>query len=116
MDSRKLFLAGMLTVLGLAVLTGCADKLTRKHFDMILVGHADRFDVEHTIGKPSDELPDLWHYERVDKHLNAMVHFNEAGKVWRKEWHDVLHGDHYDSAEAPEDSSTYEETRVRHIE
>jgi len=104
----------VLAVCGIAALSGC-DKLTRAHFEMIQLNHAEHYDVEKTIGPPSDKMDDMWHYERVDKHLNVMVHFNEEGKVWRKEWHDVLNNDHYDSATPPEDSSTYESTEVRHI-
>lgn len=94
--------------------TGC-DKLTRAHFDMIEVGHAERYDVEKTIGDPSDQLDDQWHYERVDKHLNVMIHFDQAGKVNRKEWHDVLDNVHYDSAAPAGESSTYEATEIRTI-
>ena len=99
---------------GLVVLTGC-DKLTRSRFEMIEIDHAERYDVEQTIGSAGYKLPDQWQYERIDKHLNVMIHFNEDGRVWRKEWHDVLHNDHYDSAQPPEDSSTYESTEIREI-
>lgn len=107
---------GVLALALVASLTGCADKLTRSRFDMVLVGHAERYDVEQTLGEDHyREVGDMWHYERVDKHLNVMVHYGEAGKVTRKEWHDTLNTIHYDSAESPDDSSTYESTRVRTI-
>ena len=100
---------------GIVVLSGC-DQLTRQHFEMIAVNHAERYDVDRTLGPASDELPDMWHYERVDKHLNVMIHFNDQGKVWRKEWHDMLHNDHYDSSQPSDDTSSYESTRIRKID
>ena len=116
MNSRRIASLAMLAVLGIFVCTGCADKLTRARFDMIQVGYADHFDVEKTIGEPSDKLDTTWHYERVDKHLNVMIHFDDQSKVWRKEWHDTLDGVHYDSAEPGADADTYESTRVRKID
>ena len=115
MTSKRSAIA-VVAVSATALLTGCADKLTREHFDMISIGHAEAYDVEQTIGEPSDTMPDMWHYERVDKHLNVMVHYGDGGKVNRKEWHDTLNGIHYDSEEAPGDSNTYESTRVRTID
>ena len=115
MNSRRLALWGCFAASALLTLTGCADKLTRSHFDMIQIGHAEPYDVEKTIGEPSDKLGGYWHYERVDKHLNVMIHFDEQDKVSRKEWHDTLNDVHYDSAEPPADSSVYESTKVRHI-
>ena len=44
-----------------------------------------------------------------------MIHFDQAGKVNRKEWHDVLDNVHYDSAAPAGESSTYEKTEVRAI-
>ncbi|MFQ5489932.1 MAG: hypothetical protein ACE5GE_04345 [Phycisphaerae bacterium] len=114
MATSRTVLAGMMASCALVALTGCADKLTRLHFDMITVGHAEPYDVEQTIGEPSDNLGDIWHYERVDKHLNVLIHFDENTKVSRKEWHDVGNNEHYDSAQ-PDDSSTYESTRVRTV-
>ena len=113
MISKRIVSLGVLTVAALFALTGCADQLTRQHFDMIQIGYADEYDVEKSIGEPSDKLDDVWHYERVDKHLNVMIHFDDQSKVWRKEWHDTLNGVHVDSAEPEGDSSTYESTSVR---
>ncbi|MHC4090643.1 MAG: hypothetical protein ACYSUQ_06610 [Planctomycetota bacterium] len=104
----------IVAVCGVVVLTGC-DKLTRSRFEMIQLDHAERFDVDKTIGPPDSKLPDYWLYERVDKHLNVFIHYNEQGKVWRKEWHDTLNDDHYDSTEPPEDASSYESTEIRRI-
>lgn len=114
MTTSKMVLTGFLAGWALMALSGCADKLTRSHFEMITIGHADHYDVEQTLGEPSVDAGALWHYERVDKHLNVMIHFDDQNKVARKEWHDVGNNEHYDSAEPGEDS-TYESTRVRRI-
>ena len=114
MKANRIVAVAGLAVCGFVVTTGC-DKLTRSHFEMIQLTHAERFDVEKTIGDASYELPDQWHYERIDKHLNVMIHFDEGGKVWRKEWHDTLNNDHYDTAKPPADSSTHESTTIRRI-
>ena len=114
MTAAKLASFAVLAAGVLFLTTGC-DQLTRAHFDMIEVGHAERFDVEKTIGDPSYQLDDQWHYERVDKHLNVMVHFNDQGRVERKEWHDVLNNVHYDSAKLSDESGTYEGTEIRTI-
>ena len=113
MVPKRLALTALLAICGFAFLTGC-DHLTRSRFEMIEIGYAERFDVEKTIGEPSyPEIDNMWHYERVDKHLNVMVHFDEQGKVWRKEWLDGKND--YDSMQKPEDSSTYESTTVKQI-
>ncbi len=114
MNGRKLASVAALAF-GVVLLTGGCDRLTRAHFDMIEVGHAERYDVEKTIGDADYELPDQWHYERVDKHLNVMIHFGENDRVSRKEWHDVENNVHYDSSPAGGDSSTYEGTEIRTI-
>lgn len=116
MSGQKLILCcvgfGVLAV----ALSGCAQKLTRERFDMISIGHAERFDVEHTLGEPDYSLDDYWHYEDVDRHLNVMIHFDDAGKVWRKEWHDVGEGIHYDTYEPDPDEAFYESTEIRTYE
>jgi len=115
MNASKTAACFLLAVGGLALLGGC-DKLTRSRFEMIDVGSAQAYDVEQTIGEPSDRMAHLWHYERVDKHLNVLIHYDEGGTVCRKEWHDVQNNDHYDSAEPPPpDSDTRESVEVRHI-
>jgi acetyl-CoA acetyltransferase len=117
MDARKLALLTIAAACGLVTLTGCADKLTRAHFDMVQLGQAERYDVEETLGKDHyPEVGDMWHYERVDKHLNVMIHFGEEGRVWRKEWHDTLNEVHYDSQQPDADTSTYESTEMRRIQ
>ncbi len=115
MNSRRLASLGILVLVAAFAMPGCADQLTREHFDMLLVGHADEYDVEMTIGEPDEKIDEWWHYERVDKHLNVLIHFDEQCKVWRKEWHDTLNGVHYDTHEPEVDSSTYESTTIRTI-
>ena len=116
MNATKLASFAALAVGFICLGAGC-DKLTRQRFDLIDVGHAERYDVKMTIGDDRDpEVGNMWHYERVDKHLNVMIHFDDGGKVWRKEWHDTGNGDHYDSSPPGGDSSTYESNRVRTID
>jgi len=116
MTARKLASLLVLAAGVVFLTTGC-DQLTRAHFDMIEVGHAERYDVEKTIG--DDHYPEVgnqWHYERVDKHLNVMIHFGDAGRVERKEWHDAMNNVHYDTATPPAESGIYESTTIRTID
>ncbi len=115
MISQRLAVVSLLAICGCALLTGC-DNLTRSRFEMIEIGHAERFDVQKTIGDPSyPEVGNEWHYERVDKHLNVLINFDEQGKVERKRWLDSLNNDHYDSKPSGGDTDTYESTEVRTI-
>ncbi|HEV8261141.1 MAG TPA: hypothetical protein VGM03_14480 [Phycisphaerae bacterium] len=107
---KRLFGCGIGTAL--LLLVGC-DKLTRNHFEMIQQGVSDKDDVERTIGKPDHVLDDQWHYERVDKHLNVQVDFDERGLVSRKQWIDATTGEWSDTTTPPADQSTRESTRIR---
>ena len=102
-------------LVGLGVM-GCEeDKLTRSRFDMITVSIDDTFDVEKMIGPPDDKVFEMWSYERVDKHLNVFIHFDEENVVARKEWHDTLNDVHFDTMEAGE-RPDYESTTIRRFE
>ncbi len=102
-------LAGAFLVLG-----GC-DKLTRAHYEMIVQDVSSTDDVARTIGDPDIKLDDQWHYERVDKHLNVIIHFNDDGVVVRKQWIDTMKGE-WEDTEKPEDSDSYESTEIRHLD
>ena len=98
---------------GEGVLTGCADKLTRSHYEMIVVDTSTKLDAEKTLGDPSYRLDDQWHYERVEKHLNVFIHFNDQAVVTRKQW---ITGEGWeDTEEPPADRSHYEATKGRTI-
>ena len=117
MNTRKLAFLTIAAACGLAGLTGCADKLTRLHFDMVQIGQAERYDVKETLGEDHyPELGNIWHYERVDKHINVLIHFDEQGKVWRKEWHDTLNEVHYDSQQPDANTSIEKSTTVRQMD
>jgi hypothetical protein len=93
-----LFLGGA----ALLVATGCAsrDKLTEQNFRQIRVNASTETDVQDLIGEPNSKLPGLWMYQRPDKHLTAMVDFDESGKVVRVQWIDALGEKWEDSDEA----------------
>jgi hypothetical protein len=97
--------------ISLTLTSGCADKLTRHHFDMIQVGVAREYDVEQTIGEPDQKMSSLWNYERLDDHLIVLIHFGQ-GLVIRKEWHDAPNNVHFDSAENTNES-VYESTIIQ---
>ena len=86
----------VLGLLGLVpVLTGCAqDKLTRSNFDMIREGTSSKDEVALTLGKDYvTRGEDEWEYEREKDHLVVYIHFDQSGKVTRKEWIDAKTGE-----------------------
>ena len=93
------------------LLTGC-DPLTRERYEMITLNVDQQFDVEKMIGPPDYKLPGQWHYERVDKHLNVKIEFDENGVVTRKEWIDAL-AETWEDTQQPGDEPTYETTEIR---
>lgn len=110
-----LFLVVAIGLVGFGV-AGCSeDKLTRARFDMITIDIDDQFDVEKMIGPPDDKVFEMWSYERVDKHLNVFIHFNEDNVVSRKEWHDTLNDIHIDSMSVG-DRPVFESTTIRRFE
>ncbi|MCK4658489.1 MAG: hypothetical protein KAV82_03115 [Phycisphaerae bacterium] len=102
--------AGILLVSG-----GCADKLTRSHFEMIELNISNTDDVARTIGDPSYKLDDQWHYERVDKHLNVIINFSDQGVVARKQWIDARGDGVWEDTQQPGDTDTHESTKIRSI-
>jgi hypothetical protein len=80
----------ILTFAVVPVLMGCAEnKLTKCNFDMIKEGVSTKLEVENTLGKPMADRGDNWQYENEDEHLMVYIHWNNAGKVERKEWIDA---------------------------
>ncbi len=71
---------------------GCAspDRLTHDNFRQIKVKSSTEDDVRGLIGEPSHKLIGLWTYQRPDKHLSAMVDFDDEGRVSRVQWIDAL--------------------------
>jgi hypothetical protein len=105
----------MLAVSGVLFLGGCADKLTRSRFEMIEVHVSDKDDVARTLGDPSRQLDDQWHYERVDKHLNVIIEFDDGGVVIRKQWIDAMAEEWEDTEKDTGDGDSYESTKIRDI-
>ena len=93
--------------------TGC-DQLTRDHFDMITVGVDAKPDVERMIGEPTNKLDDQWHYQRMDKHLEVFVDFDDSNVVTRKQWIDALNEEWYDTKKS-DGQPSYESTEIRKI-
>jgi outer membrane protein assembly factor BamE (lipoprotein component of BamABCDE complex) len=77
----------------LLALAGCAEnKLTRQNFDTIVEGQSGQDEVRMTLGSPYMEMAGQWEYEDEDKHVHATIHFDDRGKVSRKEWMDARTG------------------------
>ena len=81
---------------------GCAspDRLTETNFRQIKVNASTEADVRTLLGEPTNKLPGLWMFERPDRHLTAMVDFDEAGRVSRVQWIDAL-GEKWDDSDEP---------------
>ena len=107
---------GVVIAAGLMLLCGCADKLTRENYDLIAIDSWDRTSVEETLGEPTNQLDDRWHYERVDRHLNVFIHFDEMGIVERKQWMGETTGEWHDTYTPPEDQSQSETTTIHTVE
>ncbi len=87
----KKALASVATMFVLMALVGCAEnKLTRENYDLVKKGMSTKLEVEETLGKPNRVLDDQWEYEHSDpnNHLTVYIHWDENGKVLRKEWID----------------------------
>lgn len=111
MGNRSVWGLGIVAFVGLGFLSGCADKLTRARYEMIVVDTSTKLDVEKTIGEPTYRLGDQWHYERIDKPLNVFIHFDDQDVVTRKQW--ITADEWDDTEEPPADSSHYESIRIR---
>ena|GEM_PF-3185298 len=105
---------GVVLAVGAVLVVGGCDKLTRNHYDMIVQDVSTTDDVARTIGDPSYEVPGQWHYERVDKHLNVIIGFNEGGVVVRKQWIDTGEGV-WEDTEQPGETDAHESTTIRTI-
>lgn len=92
----------MLACASLLAASACAsrDKLTEQNFRQIRLSASTEDDVKNLIGEPTSKLPGLWMYQRPDKHLTAMVDFDDQGKVTRVQWIDALGEKWEDSDEA----------------
>ena len=83
--------AGLILGLALLALSGCR-KFTRERFEIIQQGVDDRDDVRHVLGKPQFKAGDVWHYEDIDRHVNAQIWFGDDGRVNSKQWMDARTG------------------------
>jgi hypothetical protein len=115
---RGLGVAGL--IVAAAAVAGCApDKLTRQNFDTIREGVSDKTEVELTLGNDYQDRGDAWEYEREKKHLSVYVHFDERGRVIRKEWIDAKTGEWEGAApgidETPQGRPAGESTRTKTI-
>jgi hypothetical protein len=95
------------------VLSGC-DKLTRNHYEMIQQNVSNTDDVQRTIGDPNYRVDGQWHYDRVDKHLNVIIDFNEGGVVVRKQWIDANEGV-WEDTEQPGETDSHQKTTIRNL-
>ena len=79
---------------------GCQqDLLVHENFAQIRPHTTTQAEVERLIGQPDRTLRHQWLYERPNKHLTALVDFDERGSVTRKQWIDGLGEVWEDSAE-----------------
>ena len=105
---------GALLIVGAMLLVGGCDKLTRAHYEMIVLNVSTTDDVARTIGPPNIKMDTNWNYERVDKHLSVIIDFSDDGVVVRKQWIDGM-ANQWEDTEKPGDSDTYETTQIRTI-
>lgn len=92
----------LLAGIGFLLTTGCASKVTRMNYDTIKVGASTKLEVENTLGKTYTARGDNeWQYEEEDRHLDVVIHFDEAGKVCKKEWIDARTGEWSTDPEEP---------------
>ena len=105
---------GVMLVAGAVLMLGACDNLTRNHYEMILQNVSTTDDVARTIGDPDSMLEGQWQYERVDKHLNVIIDFNDDGVVVRKQWISAGEGV-WDDTEKPGETDAHESTTIRTI-
>lgn len=112
------YIAGSLLLLVFA--TGCAQKFTREHYNMIEVGFDDRDSVRHLLGKPRTDATGEWYYVDDGQSHHARVFFDGDGRVRGKEWMNAdtgeWEGENPDAA-PPAAGATREQRRSsRHID
>ena len=99
----------VVTAVGLAaMLAGCQDLLVYQNFSQIHENASTQAEVARIIGEPDQKLGNQWLYERPDKHLTALVDFDESGRVTRKQWIDAMSGVWEDSEPQPADRSSHQ--------
>ena len=103
----------VVTAVGLAgLLAGCQDRLVYQNFSQIHENASTQAEVARVIGEPSQKLENQWLYERPDKHLTALVDFDETGRVTRKQWIDAMSGVWEDSEPKPADRSSHQSISI----
>ena len=103
----------LLSAVVLIATVGCSENLvTRHNYDMIKRGKSTRLEVEKTLGDTYTQRgEDQWEYEEMDRHLSVCIHFDENGKVKKKEWIDAKTGEwHTDPAEPAKGRKISDET------
>ena len=90
----KLRALGVLAGLGIVgLLSGCHRPFTKDNFDLLQVGVDSREDVRHILGKPTSDLNDQWFYDDLDRHVSAVIFFDDEGRVNGKEWWNAKTGE-----------------------
>ena len=112
---QKMSVAALLGF-ALFVFVGCS-KVTRQNYEMLKVGASTKLEVENTLGKTyTARGDDQWEYEEEDRDLSVMIHFDQAGKVSKKEWIDAKHNEwHTDPAEPSEGRKFHDESNTATI-
>ncbi len=91
---------------------GCQDKLTHDNFSRIQQRASTQREVELTIGEPDQKIGTRWMWERPDKHLTAMIDYDEQGLVSRKQWIDGTTGTWEDTEPEKEGQSSSQTIRI----
>lgn len=95
-----------------ALTVGCQDKLTHDNFSRIQQRASSQREVELIIGEPDQKIGNRWMWERPDKHLTAMVDYDEQGVVSRKQWIDGTTGAWEDTEPVQEGQSSSQTIRI----
>lgn len=72
--------------------TGCASKLTYDRFQMIEIRMDSQPEVREILGSPDAEFETEWMYDDLDRHVSAVIYFDDTGLVIGKEWMDATRG------------------------
>lgn len=106
-------LLGLAALAALGFSAGCHDKLTHERFSQLKLRASDQREVEAVIGEPDEKLGALWYWERPDKHVTAMIDFDERGLISRKRWNDGRTGAMEDTESESEGDDSNQSTRIR---
>ena len=101
-------------LLGVFVLAGCNDKVTRDRYNIITQNVDAKMDVERILGEPDVRTPEMWMYNREGRGITVKIEFDTNDTVVHKLWIDDRGYDESGETEfnSDGDSSSYESTSI----